>query len=638
MEKLDGMSMDMEQTEKEKLRTLFPQCFVEDRLDIDKLLTMCGEYIDDDFEKYEFKWKGKRDCLKLAQMRSTATLRPCPEESVNFDTTKNLYIEGDNLEVLKLLQKAYFRRVKMIYIDPPYNTGNDFVYEDDFTDTLARYTEVTSQTTKSNPETMGRFHTAWLNMIYPRLRLAANLLRDDGVIFISIDDHEVHNLRKVCDEVFGEENFISIVSVTSNPRGRQSDTFLATVNDFLLIYCKERDKCQLNGAQLTDEQKAEYKYQDANGNYYRLLGLRQRGAASKRSERPEMYFPIYVDKDTKRISLEDNGKSFEVFPKKSDGSDGRWSWGKNKCKVDNQLLVARLIEKRNEYDIFFIDYLVRGDTERTRKFKTIWDEKDYNNQYGTQEVKKLLKGDYMSYPKSSRFVGDICQVGSNPGDIVLDFFSGSATTAQAVMDLNKQDGGNRQFIMVQLPERLPEQTDVREAGYKTICDLGKERIRCAGTQLLETSGQGVLGQTTRPLDIGFKVFKLDSSNLKTWDSSHIPAEEQKTLLGRLNDMIERVKPDRTDMDMIYEVMLKLGVPLDFPVAKLDLNDATAYSIGEDCLLLVCLEPGLGVETLEQLADYAPAKMILAETSFDDDSGMSNAYYTLRDRGIEFKFI
>lgn len=204
-EKMDGLSMDIEQSERDTLRALFPQCFAEGKLDIDKLLTMCGEYIDDDFEKYEFKWKGKRDCLKLAQLRSTATLRPCPEESVNFDSTKNLYIEGDNLEVLKLLQKAYFRRVKMIYIDMPYNTGHDFVYEDDFSDTLARYKEVTSQTTKSNPETMGRFHTNWLNMVYPRLRLAANLLRDDGAIFMSIDDGEQANLRKVCDEIFGEE-------------------------------------------------------------------------------------------------------------------------------------------------------------------------------------------------------------------------------------------------------------------------------------------------------------------------------------------------------------------------------------------------------------------------------------------------
>ena len=211
-DKIDGLSMDIESANKEKLQAVFPECFTEGRLDIDKLLSLCGEYITDDFEKYEFKWKGKSECLRLAQKRSTATMRPCLEESVNFDTTQNLYIESDNLEVLKLLQKSYFRKVKMIYIDPPYNTGNDFVYEDDFKDPLARYKEVTQQTTKSNPETMGRYHTNWLNMMYPRLRLAANLLRDDGVIFISIDDNEVDNLKKLCGEVFGEENFIGILS------------------------------------------------------------------------------------------------------------------------------------------------------------------------------------------------------------------------------------------------------------------------------------------------------------------------------------------------------------------------------------------------------------------------------------------
>ena len=214
-EQLDGLSMDLEGANKEKLQSVFPECFTEGRLDIDKLLSLCGEYITDYYEKYEFKWKGKSDCLRLAQRRSTATLRPCPSESVAFDTTQNLYIEGDNLEVLKLLQKSYFRKVKMIYIDPPYNTGNDFVYADDFKDPLARYKEVTQQTTKSNPETMGRYHTNWLNMMYPRLRLAANLLRDDGVIFISIDEHEEHNLRKICDEVFGEEHFIASVAIGS---------------------------------------------------------------------------------------------------------------------------------------------------------------------------------------------------------------------------------------------------------------------------------------------------------------------------------------------------------------------------------------------------------------------------------------
>ena len=234
---IDGLSMNIEQANMDKLKSVFPECFAEGKLDIDKLLSLCGEYIDNDFEKYKFEWKGKAECLRLAQKRSAGTLRPCPEESVNWDTTKNLYIEGDNLEVLKLLQTAYYRKVKMIYIDPPYNTGNDFVYEDDFADPLARYKEVTQQTTKSNPETMGRYHTNWLNMMYPRLRLAANLLRDDGVIFISIDDHEVFNLKKVCDEVFGEENFVICFPRVTKKAGKTTDD-IAKNHDFILMYTK----------------------------------------------------------------------------------------------------------------------------------------------------------------------------------------------------------------------------------------------------------------------------------------------------------------------------------------------------------------------------------------------------------------
>ncbi|GFI55068.1 hypothetical protein IMSAG013_00107 [Clostridiales bacterium] len=233
---IDGLSMNMEQTNMDKLKAIFPECFAEGKLDIDKLLSLCGEYIDNDFEKYKFEWKGKAECLKLAQKRSTGTLRPCPEESVNFDTTQNLYIEGDNLEVLKLLQTAYYRKVKMIYIDPPYNTGNDFVYEDDFADPMARYKEVTQQTTKSNPETMGRYHTNWLNMMYPRLRLAANLLRDDGVIFISIDDNEVTNLRKVCDEVFGEENFVGCAVWKRRTSSAMDQSKVSTDHEYVLIY------------------------------------------------------------------------------------------------------------------------------------------------------------------------------------------------------------------------------------------------------------------------------------------------------------------------------------------------------------------------------------------------------------------
>jgi len=652
MDKLNGMSMDIEQAERDKLQSLFPQCFKEGKLDIDMLLNLCGEYIDEDFEKYKFEWKGKAECFRIAGKRSTGTLRPSPDESVNFDTTKNLYIEGDNLEVLKLLQTAYFRKVKMIYIDPPYNTGNDFVYNDDFSDPIAHYKEVTSQATKSNPESMGRFHTDWLNMMWPRLRLAANLLRDDGVIFISIDDNEVRNLRMLCDEVFGEENFIAQIIVQSNPRGRQSDTFIASVHDYLLVYAKNAWECVINGSPLTDEQKGEFALSDENGNY-RLLGLRQRGSASRREDRPDMFFPIYVNPSNGAVSLESQSGWEVVLPRKSDGTDGRWMWGKTKCQIDMNRLVSKMIERRGEYDIFVKDYLNKGeDGERTRKFKTIWDGKQYNNQFGTQEVKSLV-GNAFSFPKSSQFLMDILRMGSNPSedDIVLDFFSGSATTAHAVIQLNAEDRGNRRFVMVQLPEVTDEKSDAYKSGYKSICDIGKERIRRAGTKILaewqEKQTQLEIGVQSEqsPPDIGFKVLKLDTSNLHTWDGTPISDENMQTLWERFDAREKTIKRDRSDLDLVFEVMLKMGIPLDYVVSEITVGERKCYSIGErpfetsmDCMILVCLDFGITPEDITAFCDLAPAKIIAAEEAFEDSTAMSNAHYILKDRDIEMKLL
>ena len=284
--KLDGMSMNIERTEMEKLKAVFPQCFAEGKLDIDKLLSLCGEYIDNDFEKYKFEWKGKIEALKLAQKRSTGTLRPCKAESVNFDETKNLYIEGDNLEVLKLLQTAYYNKIKMIYIDPPYNTGNDFVYEDDFADPMARYKEVTQQTTKSNAETMGRYHTNWLNMMYPRLRLAVNLLSNDGVIFISIDDNEVTNLKKICNEVFGEENFVAQICIKGSG-GRQDSKHFAVIHQYVICYAKNIDNF-IAGEDEKEEEKFPY-FDEEKGLHYKTQLLRKWGDKSKREDRPNLY-------------------------------------------------------------------------------------------------------------------------------------------------------------------------------------------------------------------------------------------------------------------------------------------------------------------------------------------------------------
>ena len=411
--KLDGMSMNIEQTEMEKLKSVFPQCFAEGKLDIDKLLSLCGEYIDNDFEKYKFEWKGKIESLKLAQKRSMGTLRPCKAESVNFDETKNLYIEGDNLEVLKLLQTAYYNKIKMIYIDPPYNTGNDFVYEDDFADPMARYKEVTQQTTKSNPETMGRFHTNWLNMMYPRLRLAYNLLSEDGVIFISIDDNEITNLRKLCDEIFGEENFVSeFIWKSRQNKDNRNTTGVSIDHEYILCYSKSNSIRALKGAERKTEQYTNPD-NDPRGPWAsaNMVGLLPENL------RPNCHYDLI------------NPKTGINYGKPEMG----WRYDRH--------TMAKLIE---EDRILWPD----SPTGRPRK-KSFLSEisvvlPGYSSLVGidlytrtaTKEVQDLFNGKYFDYPKPVDLVKDFIQQTTGDGDIILDFFSGSGTTAHATMQVS----------------------------------------------------------------------------------------------------------------------------------------------------------------------------------------------------------
>ena len=622
--------MNIEKTEMEKLKSVFPQCFAEGKLDIDKLLSLCGEYIDNDFEKYKFEWKGKAACLKLAQRRSTGTLRLCKEESVNFDDTQNVYIEGDNLEVLKLLQTAYYNKVKMIYIDPPYNTGNDFVYEDDFADPMARYKEVTQQTTKSNPETMGRYHTNWLNMMYPRLRLAANLLRDDGVIFISIDDNEVANLRKICDEVFGEENFRNIISIRRGAKNLQAqfDSIdrLNSGYEFILMYSKSPD---------TRFSKI-YK-EDSDAKPVGTWNNHWRG-----TDRPTMRYEI-----------------FGITPER-----GQWRWSKERSyeaiKNYNEMLAElntdnptqELIDQwyakaLKEKNVDKIDLLRKSSSNKPEHYvapsnkvllSDFWDDLKPN---GSSYTMKLFDRNIFSMPKSVDLLKRLISfIANDDNDLILDFFSGSATTAHAVMQLNAEDGGNRRFIMVQLPELCDEKSEAYKSGYKNICEIGKERIRRAGQKILSEQGaQIALGKEEKePFDIGFKVFKLDTSNLKLWDSTPITGDNQLELFTeRMNAMIQSIKDDRTDMDVVYEVMLKMGVPLDIPVQYMEVNGKLVYIVG-DFLLMIALYDDITAEDIEAMTAYAPAKIICAEQGFADDSALSNAYYILRDKQIELKLV
>lgn len=642
---MDGFSMNIEQANMDKLKAVFPECFAEGKLDIDKLLSLCGEYIDNDFEKYKFEWKGKAECLRLAQKRSTGTLRPCPEESVNFDTTQNLYIEGDNLEVLKLLQTAYYRKVKMIYIDPPYNTGNDFVYEDDFADPMARYKEVTRQTTKSNPETMGRYHTNWLNMMYPRLRLAANLLRDDGVIFISIDDNEVINLRKVCDEVFGEENFVGLLPRITKKAGK-STIAIANNNDYLLVYSKS-NSIHFNLQSHTDEGfKNSDEYLETRG----LYKLNQTLDYDSLQYSPSLDYPIEIDGETFYP-----GSSYERYLERQNGKYSRadWAWRWSKELFDFGYKNGFIVVKRTSngsriytktYQKAQIEKTEDGfkiaEIERTKPLSSLeFIENEYSNDNAKKQLISLFETSPFDYSKPISLLKYIVAFSTSGNDIILDFFSGSATTAHAVMQLNAEDGGNRQFIMVQLPEVCDEKSEAYKAGYKNICEIGKERIRRAGKKLTETDGQIKLGEEAKqPLDVGFKVYKLDTSNLKTWDAAPIEDDDLLTLYNRMNGMIHRVKPDRTDLDMVYEIMLKLGVPLTYSVQKIDLYGKCAYTVGDDCLLLICLAENVQPEDVEMMAEYAPAKIIISRDSFADDTAMSNAYYILRDKQIELKLV
>ena len=676
---LDGLSMDLERANLDKLRGVFPECFAEGKLDIDKLLGLCGEYIDNDFEKYRFEWKGKAECLRLAQKRSAGTLRPYPGESVDWEHTRNLYIEGDNLEVLKLLQTAYYRKVKMIYIDPPYNTGNDFVYADDFADPLARYREVTAQTTKSNPETMGRFHTNWLNMMYPRLRLAANLLRDDGVIFISIDDAEIYNLKKICDEVFGEENYVATLVYDKN---RKNDAkYFSVGHEYMLVYFKSAATIYENGTifratkEGIDEVKSEFD---------RLRQLYNDDWAKVNEGLKALYASWPVDDERKSLA-----RFTRVDEKGPYRDDGNISWpggggpsydvihpvtGKP-CKVPSRGWVYPN-PKRMQEEIERGRVVFGKDETTTPKIRTNLFEQDKEvmrsvcfsyAQTATQEFNKLFDNvRIFENPKNPNDIKKLVEyvTAQNDNDIILDFFSGSATTAHAVMQLNAEDGGNRRYIMVQLPELCDEKSEAFKAGYKNICEIGKERIKRAnlkiwndcfssaaldlGMILLDKELEDEMGKSAEKkmdnaesLDVGFRVFKLDSSNLKTWDAAPIDPQAGDVigeLANRMNAMIHRVKPDRSDLDMVFEVMLKLGVPLDFPVTEVSVNGKTAYSVGEDCLLLVCLTPDIQPEDVEQMAEYAPAKAVISRDSFADDTAMANAWYILRDRGVDLKLV
>jgi adenine-specific DNA-methyltransferase len=607
-----------------QLKQIAPEAFTDGKINWDILKEALGEYVEDESQEVEhfgLFWPGKREARKLASIPSKGSLVPVRGEGIDEDKTRNIFIEGENLEVLKLLQKSYAGRIKMIYIDPPYNTGNDFIYDDNFTEPLEEYLKYTGQMDEegrvltTNTKADGRFHSRWLSMMYPRLRLARNLLTEDGVIFISIDDNEVAHLKKICDEIFGEECFIGKIIIKSNPRGKQSSKNIAFMHEYLLIYSKNIG-LNLNEEELSERQVSDYKYEDRNGKY-RLLGLRKRGAASRRIDVPSLYFPIYYDLSTKKILLERVSGSVEILPKLENGEDGRWRWSKGKIIKDIDLLEVKEVKRKGtgniEHDIFTKDYLEREGGLKGKKVVSIWDEKEINYEFGKEELRELFGKNIYDYPKTVYLLKKIIKFGSDDNDIILDFFAGSGMTGHAVLDFNIEPDSKRKFICIQLPELCEENSDAYKAGYKTIAEICKDRLLRV-IKLIRKK------QNNNNLEVGLKVFKLEKSNFKQWQDYQ--GKDLKELQRVFEHWQSPLIDDWKEEDLLIEILLQEGFPLDSKIEQLgqySKNKILQVS-SEFCehKLLVCLDKKVYQETINDLALGSDDRFICLDNALNDE--------------------
>ena len=609
-----------------KLAQLFPSVVKDGEVDFKALKEELGQYEEVGSEKYELTWAGKKNAKRIAQEDVIGrTLKFIPEDSKDADTTENLYIEGDNLEVLKLLRQNYYGAIKMIYIDPPYNTGNDFVYNDSFemseseSNIVEGTISVVGEKYVINNASTNKYHAKWLSMLYSRLKIAKDLLSDDGIISISIDEHEFENLIKLCKEVFGEQNYIGSIVVKSNPRGSMSTAELASLHEYLVLFAKSRNDVNIIGHALSENMLSEYKYEDAGGKY-RLLGLRMRGGFWRRSERPNLYFPIYVNPNTGGVSLKKNYEfPEEALPiQPSTMEDGTWRWSKDKILLNSDQIIGRQVSRQGEleWDIFQKDYLSRGETRRT-KAKSIWDESEINYQNGTEEVKRLLgKAGVFDYSKPVFLIKQIMNMlDLNNGDIVLDFFSGAATTAQAVFEYNIENNAQLFFGLVQLPELCDEKTEAYKSGYTNICEIGKERIRRAGDKIKSEHPDA-------DIDIGFKVFRTADTNIK-WNSLMDMGQVDMNQLEYTPDLVDFM-PDANDIDVVYELMLRQrDVALSETLEQLTDIGSRTYLYASS--YLVCLETQITQELVGKLAelDPLPIKFIFRDSAFKDDIALKD---------------
>jgi adenine-specific DNA-methyltransferase len=634
---LNGKTPDIAEENIQKLRQIFPDVFTENKVDFEKLQQVLGDYVEDSNERYNFTWNGKGRALRLSQTPSLGTLRPCKEESKDWDTTENLYIEGDNLEVLKLLQKSYHSKVKMIYIDPPYNTGKDFIYPDDFHDSLENYKEITGQVDgegnriSTNTEASGRYHTDWLNMMYPRLRLARNLLANDGVIFISIDDNEVDNLKKICNEVFGEDNFIANIIRNTNSSKNQS-LFVSVSHEYCLVYSKDMEFLKTKHA----ESKWSVPKNNTDEYMKKVKQLEKEGLLKEQiTEELKILtkYPRFID-FTNYWYFDDNG----LYRKDNLGG----------VKNGNMLpLLNPLTEKEDpvppggyRYNSEKLGELVSQGRIHFHTDGSLPTIKRYLHENEEQRPKSIMSDDQrpdytlmqefntpFDNPKQLSFMKRIIGI-VDKDSIVLDFFSGSSTTAHAVMQLNAEGGGNRKFIMVQLQELIDEKHEAYNAGYMNICEIGKERIRRAGEKIKEEKGLEAQG-----LDIGFKVLKLDTSNIHKWQPDYDNLEQS------ILDYVDNYMEGRTELDVVYEIMLKYGLDLTYSVDEFVIADKKVYSIGFG-MLIICLDDEITTEVakgiLAKVKELAPesTRVVFKDNGFKTDSNKTNIKEILKCGGIE----
>ncbi|MBO4599047.1 MAG: site-specific DNA-methyltransferase [Bacteroidaceae bacterium] len=601
MDKLKMQTTNVVDENIKRIGEMFPNCLTERlnaegrpeiAIDFDQLRQeLSKDIVEGQEERYMFTWPDKRNAIRLANAPTTDTLRPCREESVNFDTTQNLYIEGDNLQVLKLLRENYLGKVKMIYIDPPYNTGNDFVYNDDFSQSAGEYMHNSGQEDEegnrlvANTESNGRFHTDWLNMIYPRLKVAKDLLSEDGVIFISIDDNEEENLRKICNEIYGEHNFLADIIWKHTQQSKNDELHFSRQYNHTLCFCKRIEKLHRFYFSRTEEDNKNYSNPDNDPK-----GLWRSGDVRSPNFRKTLCFDI-IAPNGNIIKAPDNG----------------WRWSEDSIK--EKISSGEIVFKKDYSGIIRKIYLC---DQEGRTPENLWEGVRFGTTRTAAAVIKSLFDNKQVFdtPKPHELVMRMMEIATIEDSIILDFFSGSATTAHAVMQLNAEDGGKRKFIMVQLPEATDEKSEAYKAGYKNICEIGKERIRRAGKKIKEESPL-----TTQDLDTGFRVLKLDSSNMQ--DVYYTPAEFNDRDLFE-----ENIKSDRTDEDLLFQSMIELGIELSAKIVKTEIAGKTVWNVS-DGYLLACFDEEVNETTITEVAKLKPSYFIMRDSSLANDNVADN---------------